>query len=241
MKRFVVLFALSFAACDPTPTTDTGTSMPDVPSVVDGGGLDAGELDGGDDDAPALSDGGSSDGGISEVDAYCAGLIACVPGLTLENCRAGYQSELARAEGLGCGEEADDANACTAEAWVPGPDGGACAPALEPCDEVYTAYNHCIVEATGIERFSCDAGYVCITTDGSSSTPEAGCPSALGELVDACPDGEEVGRCVRDIYGDVTQTAVYYAPLPTGVTLESIEASCEAASSAGSPGVWSVP
>ena len=233
LASFSVL--LSVSACGPTPATTDAATTGDAGPPADTGmthdvGTDTGM-------APADANTGI-DGGHVPLAELCAHFAGCTPGETVAACMTSVQAELDRVTALGCSAQAAAANDCSYSIFVPS-GSGTCTPTLATCDAPYTAYNHCVVAATGVSAFSCQGSYYCITTTGSASTPAQGCPSGLGSVVTSCPTtGTIVGRCTTRVPGDVTVASTYYDPLPTGVTSATLQSLC---TSGTTPGVWTTP
>jgi len=195
-------------------------------------GSDAGPLDG----AVAVD----AAGGLITARSLCEGLVACTPSLDVETCVAPVQADFDRVSALGCADEANGANACTLAIFRPGPS-GTCMPDAFDCDVPYRAYNECVIDATGIDEFSCDArtspSATCTTYAGSASAPAATCVSLLAMGIESCPLDTAAGRCVVVGAGGVTTTIAYYTPLPSGLTLTTLQGICER-ETGGRAGTW---
>jgi len=192
---------------------------------------------------PAVgSDAGPVDaaGGLITARSFCEGLVACTPSLDVETCVAPVQADFDRVSALGCADEANGANACTLAIFRPGPS-GTCMPDTFDCDVPYRAYNECVIAATGIEAFSCDArtsaSASCVTYAGLGQAVATTCASISATVIASCPVDSAAGRCVRAVAGGGTLTITYYTPLPSGLTLTTLQGICESAAG-GRAGTW---
>ena len=216
------------------------------PPAVDGGGP---REDGGTRvvDAGAPGDGGGPiDSGPSASDArppttdpamLCARLAMCA-GSDEMACLDRFAAERSRLEPLGCDDELARANDCSYFVLTPGP-GGECGSDYERCDATYREFNRCVVDATGVEAFRCEASstiHSCVEYRGSGNDPASTCAVSSATRVDMCSTDAVVGTCVVDAVGGVTVTSTYYAPLPTGVTAAFLQSLCEM-----QMGTWTMP
>ncbi|HJL16192.1 MAG TPA: hypothetical protein RMH99_11070 [Sandaracinaceae bacterium LLY-WYZ-13_1] len=156
----------------------------------------------------------------------CDTLVACEITSDHGECVTSSEPGLRRAEDLGCAREADAANRCTIEQLEADCD----ADLTVACETVYDEYATCVGEGGAETDFACDGSddpstRLCTQYRNNPNDPATTCDALGGEPTDACPAEGVVARCT--IAGATTTTELhYYDPLPTGLTLETLESIC---------------
>lgn len=164
------------------------------------------------------------------AEELCTAMRRCLTEVDQEACVRIAAPQISYAEKAGCAPDMDAVSLCTIDAYNRAADEGMCDEvSVDGCADLSATLQACVRENGFQTNFACNmpTGIApsCVEYENAVVAPEATCETLGATLIPSCPADNFIGRCVSGTRG-ATLTTTYYEPLPTSVTVDTLEAVC---------------